>query len=129
MKDTEQFKAFVKLMVALEDEGVVVRSKNNRYDLARDLGFYKGIISIHSKGFGFVEIDDMDDIYVSSEDLNGALHKDTVLVKILPSSKGDSLEGEIAQVLERGIKISLGRIMKSSRSVMLNQIIHVIMHW
>ena len=88
-------------MVALEDEGVVVRSKNDRYDLARELGFYKGIISIHPKGFGFVEIDDMDDVYIRNEDLNGALHKDTVLVKILPPSKGDSLEGEIVQVLER----------------------------
>ena len=99
--DSKSFKEFVKLMVSLEDEGIVVRSKNDRYDLARELGYYKGIISIHPKGFGFVEIEDMDDVYVRSEDLNGALHKDTVLVKILPSSKGDSLEGEITQVLER----------------------------
>lgn len=108
IEGTDAFKQFVKLMVALEDEGIVVRSKNDRYDLARDLGYYKGIISIHPKGFGFVEIDDMDDVYVRSEDLNGALHKDTVLVKILPSSKGDSLEGEIAQVLERGMKDFIG---------------------
>ncbi len=108
IEGTEAFKEFVKLMVALEDEGVVVRSKNDRYDLARELGFYKGIISIHPKGFGFVEIDDMDDVYIRNEDLNGALHKDTVLVKILPSSKGDSLEGEIVQVLERGMKEFIG---------------------
>ena len=108
IEGTDEFKEFVKLMVKLEDEGIVVRSKNDRYDLARDLGYYKGIISIHPKGFGFVEIDDMDDVYVRSEDLNGALHKDTVLVKILPSSKGDSLEGEIAQVLERGMTEFIG---------------------
>lgn len=108
IEGTEDFKKFVKLMVALEDEGIVVRSKNDRYDLARDLGFYKGIISIHPKGFGFVEIDDMDDVYVRGEDLNGALHKDTVLVKILPSSKGDSLEGEVVQILDRGMKEFIG---------------------
>lgn len=106
--DSKSFKEFVKLMVSLEDEGIVVRSKNDRYDLARELGYYKGIISIHPKGFGFVEIEDMDDVYVRSEDLNGALHKDTVLVKILPSSKGDSLEGEITQVLERGMTDFIG---------------------
>lgn len=50
----------------------------------------------------------MDDVYIRNEDLNGALHKDTVLVKILPSSKGDSLEGEIVQVLERGMKEFIG---------------------
>lgn len=108
IEGADEFKEFVKLMVKLEDEGIVVRSKNDRYDLARDLGYYKGIISIHPKGFGFVEIDDMDDVYVRSEDLNGALHKDIVLVKILPSSKGDSLEGEIAQVLERGMTEFIG---------------------
>ena len=108
IEGADEFKEFVKLMVKLENEGIVVRSKNDRYDLARDLGYYKGIISIHPKGFGFVEIDDMDDVYVRSEDLNGALHKDTVLVKILPSSKGDSLEGEIAQVLERGMTEFIG---------------------
>lgn len=108
IEGSDEFKKFVKLMVSLEDEGIVVRSKNDRYDLARDLGYYKGIISIHPKGFGFVEIDEMDDVYVRSEDLNGALHKDTVLVKILPSSKGDSLEGEIAQVLERGMTDFIG---------------------
>lgn len=106
--DSKSFKEFVKLMVSLEDEGIVVRSKNDRYDLARELGYYKGIISIHPKGFGFVEIEDMDDVYVRSEDLNGALHKDMVLVKILPSSKGDSLEGEITQVLERGMTDFIG---------------------
>lgn len=106
--DSKSFKEFVKLMVSLEDEGIVVRSKNDRYDLARELGYYNGIISIHPKGFGFVEIEDMDDVYVRSEDLNGALHKDTVLVKILPSSKGDSLEGEITQVLERGMTDFIG---------------------
>lgn len=108
IEGSDKFKEFVKLMVKLEDEGIVVRSKNDRYDLARDLGYYKGIISIHPKGFGFVEIDEMDDVYVRSEHLNGALHKDTVLVKILPSSKGDSLEGEIAQVLERGMTDFIG---------------------
>ena len=66
--DSKSFKEFVKLMVSLEDEGIVVRSKNDRYDLARELGYYKGIISIHPKGFGFVEIEDMDDVYVRSED-------------------------------------------------------------
>ncbi|MDE5977274.1 MAG: ribonuclease R [Turicibacter sp.] len=108
IEGTDAFKQFVKLMVSLEDEGIVVRSKNNRYDLAKDLGYYKGIISIHPKGFGFVEIEGMDDVYIGSEDLNGALHQDTVLVKFLSSSKGERMEGEIVQVIERGIHDLIG---------------------
>ncbi|HAX72948.1 MAG TPA: ribonuclease R, partial [Firmicutes bacterium] len=108
IEGAEGFKDFVKLMVQLEDEGIVIRTKKDRYHLARDLGFFKGILSMHSKGFGFVSIEEMDDVYISPEDLHGALHKDTVLVKLLPSSKGDSLEGKIVQVLERGVKELIG---------------------
>ena len=108
IEGADEFKSFVKLMVALEDEGVVVRSKNDRYNLAHELGFHKGIISVHQKGFGFVEIEGIDDVYVKSDDLNGALHKDTVLIKTHLSSKGNSLEGEVAQILDRGIHELLG---------------------
>lgn len=108
IEGTNGFKDLVKLMVKLEEEGLVVRSKNNRYDLARELGFYKGIISIHPKGFGFVEVDEMDDIYIASNDLKGALHKDTVLIKTHLTTKGNSLEGEVVQVLERGIEDIIG---------------------
>ncbi|MGL4374245.1 MAG: ribonuclease R, partial [Turicibacter sp.] len=108
IEGTEGFKEFVKLMVALEDEGIVVRTQKDRYHLARELGFFKGIISMHSKGFGFVAIEDMDDVYIPNDDLKGALHKDTVLIKLVPSSKGDSLEGKVVQVLERGMTEFIG---------------------
>ena len=109
VKETEAFKDFVKLMVSLEDEGLVIRTKKDRYHLASELGFYKGIISIHAKGFGFVAVEGMDDVYIPSTDLEGALHKDTVLIKLSPtSSRGDSLEGKVVQVIERGIKELIG---------------------
>ena len=108
IEGTENFKEFVKLMVSLEEEGVVARSKKDRYHLAKELGFYKGIISVHAKGFGFVEIADMDDVYIASEHLKGALHQDTVLIKLRPCSEKESLEGEVIQVLERGITELIG---------------------
>ncbi len=109
IEGTEAFKDFVKLMVGLEDEGILIRTKKDRYHLARDLGYFKGIISIHPKGFGFVAVEGMDDVYISADDLEGALHKDTVLIKLSPtSSRGDSLEGKIVQVIERGVKELIG---------------------
>lgn len=102
------FKDFVKLMVGLEDEGLVVRSNKDRFSLATALGLRKGIISIHPKGFGFVEVEGMDDVYVKEADLHGALHKDTILIRTHQSTKGDSLEGEVVQILERGITEFIG---------------------
>lgn len=104
----DAFKSFVKVMVALEDEGLVTRSDNDRFSLASAAGLLKGIISIHPKGFGFVEIAGMDDVYVKEVDLHGALQKDTVLIKTHPGTRGDSLEGEVVQILERGITELIG---------------------
>ena len=109
IEGAEAFKDFVKLMVSLEDEGQVVRTKKDRYHLATELGLLKGIISIHPKGFGFVAVEGMDDVYVGADDLQGALHKDTVLIKLAEhSSRGDSFEGKVISVLERGIKELIG---------------------
>jgi len=108
IEGADGFKDFVKLMVGLEDAGLVVRSKSDRFGLAEALGLKKGIISIHPKGFGFVEIEGMDDVYVKEVDLHGALHKDTILIKTHQGTKGDSLEGEVVQILERGITELIG---------------------
>ena len=108
IEGTEKFKEFVKLMVKLEDEGLVVRSNRDRFSLSSAEGLIKGILSIHPKGFGFAEVEGMDDVYIKETDLQGALHKDTVLIKVHDSSKGDSLEGKVVQILERGISEFIG---------------------
>ena len=104
----EAFKDLVKLLVALEDEGLVIRSNDDRYCLAKEAGLVKGILSVHPKGFAFAEVADMNDIYIGSDYLKGAFHKDTVLIKLHDSTKGDSLEGEVVQILERGIDEVIG---------------------
>jgi len=109
IEEATGFKDFVKLMVGLEEEGLVARTRSDRYTLSSALGLLKGIISIHPKGFGFVEVAGKDDVYVKDTDLHGALQKDTVLIKTVPSSKGGgSVEGVVVQVLERGISEFIG---------------------
>ena len=98
-------------MVSLEDEGIVVRSKNDRYDLARDLGYYKGIISIHPKGFGFVEVSNSDEeIYIDQDNMNGAIDDDIVLVEITSKMNIDRLEGRILKIVKRQIEQYIGEI-------------------
>ncbi|NOY35456.1 MAG: ribonuclease R [bacterium] len=61
-----------------------------------------GIISITSKGVGYVVVGDFEeDVLVEPQFLNTALHGDEVEVVLFPQAKGEKLSGEIARILKR----------------------------
>ncbi|MCG6197333.1 ribonuclease R, partial [Anoxybacillus sp. LAT_38] len=64
----------------------------------------------HPKGFGFVIPDTPgeDDIYVHANDMNGAMHGDTVLVRVEKKTGGNRLEGRIIRIVERGVTEVVG---------------------
>lgn len=75
----------------------------------------KGKIKINKSGFGFLipEIEDMQDIFVSREDLNSALNNDTVMVRVVKKAKGDyKAEGKVIEVLERSDSVLVGQYEK-----------------
>ena len=61
----------------------------------------EGVISISSKGTGYVKIEKKDeDIEIDSRHLNTALHGDTVAVVIHPKMH-DRLTGEVSKIISR----------------------------
>ena len=43
--------------------------------------FLTGVFTAHAKGFGFVSVEGMEeDIFISEDDVHGAMHKDVVQV-------------------------------------------------
>ena len=66
---------------------------------------------VNKKGFGFVEVENMDDdIFVSSDNMNGAIHDDIVLVEITSKMHLDRLEGRILKILKRQVTRYIGEI-------------------
>ena len=62
-----------------------------------------GVFTGHAKGFGFVTVEGMDeDIYIGEEDVHGALHQDTVQVRLKSLRDGKRREGTIIKILSRG---------------------------
>lgn len=60
-------------------------------------------------GYGFVVTEDSEqDIFISSDDINGAFHGDLVEVVILDSKRGLKPEGYISKVIERSLKSLVG---------------------
>ena len=71
----------------------------------------KGIMRANKKGFGFVEIENMeDDVYISQDNMNGAIHDDVVLVEITSKMNIDKMEGRILKIIERRVQRFIGLI-------------------
>ncbi|WP_075619826.1 ribonuclease R [Paenisporosarcina indica] len=108
---SEEFKELVKTLTRLETQGVVIRSRSNRYGLPQQMNLLRGKFIGHPRGFGFVspEEDGMDDIFIPPTEINGAMNGDTVLVRVSSSSSGDRREGAITKITERGITKVVGQ--------------------
>lgn len=91
-----------RMLDGLEAEGAVIRVKQGRYAVPRELGLVMGRLEVNPRGFGFVvpEKEKGGDIYIHGEDMNRALDGDTVLVRLEPGRRRRS--GAVVRVVERG---------------------------
>lgn len=103
-EDADEFKELVKTLVKLEEKGLLVRSRANRYGVPERMNLMSGKFIGHPRGFGFVAYDEPghDDIFIPPTEVNGAINGDRVMVRIAESSGGDRREGAIIRILERG---------------------------
>ena len=102
----------------LEDEVVIYRSNKNKYMMLEDSHLKKGVMRVNKKGFGFVEVGGLeDDIFISSDNMNGAIHDDVVLVEITSKMNLDRLEGRVLRIIERKINRYIGLIKFDKKGV------------
>ena len=107
----EKLQELQKLLKELEDEIVIYHSNKDRYMLLEKSPLRKGVMRTNKKGFGFVEVDDLeDDIYIDSDNMNGALHDDVVLVEITSKMNLDRLEGRVLRIVKRELQRYIGEI-------------------
>ena len=111
LKSTEEIEELSETLRKLEEESIVYYTNKGKYMLIEDSHLKKGVMRANKKGFGFVEVDGIeDDIYISSENMNGAIHDDLVLVEVTSKMNIDRLEGRILKILERRVKEYIGVI-------------------
>lgn len=115
IEDSRDFKEFVKALVQMEEKGLVVRTRSNRYGLPEKMNLVRGKLSAHAKGFAFVIPDEpgMDDIFIPPTETHNAMHGDTVLARVSAESSGQRREGTVIRILERGIQQIVGTYVES----------------
>ena len=75
-------KEFMKMLNKLEKDGKIFLDKHEKIFLVDGVKYVRGKIQGSEKGFGFLISDMARDIYIAKEDMNSAMNKDIVLVKI-----------------------------------------------
>lgn len=89
----------------MEKEGLVARTQRDKYILATsDHNVFTGVLQgSRSGGFCYFisDKDDTPDIFIPKEDLNGAIHKDRVMVQITKDAKNSrSPEGRVLKIID-----------------------------
>ena len=105
----DDFKNVIKALNELEDEYQVYHTNKDKFMLYNNSHLKVGTLLSTRKDFAFVDIEGDEDVFVHSSNLNGAIHKDKVIVEIT-SKDGLKLEGRIVKVVNRSLDNVVGEI-------------------
>jgi ribonuclease R len=118
------YTALHRLLDDLAYDGSVAAMTGQRFRLSkqqieqRGVGA-EGVLSVHPRGFGFVSAPGFaDDVFVPAESMRGALHGDTVDVRVTTRSRR-GLEGEVVRVVKRLRDRVPGTLRRRGRSAWL----------
>jgi len=118
LKTVTEYQSLTKDINELAQDYIVFRTKKDKYILMENCpGLKVGKLAINKKGFGFLILDKEDDIYISKENLNGALHGDIVLVEIL--KKGLKPEGRVIKTIRRELNNIVGEVISTKGKLIL----------
>jgi len=99
----EDIGSFLNLLREMERSGEVVLTRKNKYGLPEKMGLVVGRIQGHARGFAFLipDVVGEPDVFISAENMNGAMHNDKVIARQHKPKDGKKPEGEVIRILRR----------------------------
>ena len=111
IRNPDDLRELLDTLQHMEEEVIVYHTNSDKYMLVKDSHLRKGVMRVNKRGFGFVEVDNMDDdIFIAQENMNGAIHDDIVLVDITSKLNLNRLEGRVLRIIERKATTYIGVI-------------------
>jgi len=105
---------FDKRINAMERDGQIMRNRKGALCLTEKIHVIAGTVQGHPDGFGFLIPDDKakypEDLYLAPREMAQVMHGDRVMVRMVGLDRKGRPEGKIVEVLERGTKTLVGRI-------------------
>lgn len=110
LTSSEDLKLLQDELEKLVKSGIVHETKKKKYLLMKYCAsLLSGKISVAKNGYGFLIRDNNeDDLFISRDNLNGAIDGDIVLVDTF--TRNDKLEGQVLKILERKLNRVIGTI-------------------
>lgn len=115
LSSADSFRDLIKVLVELEQSGLLTRTKKDRYQkqTTSQPHLIKGTLSQNKKGFAFLrpEDQDLEDIFIPPTKINRAMDGDTVIVEV-KKSRGDhrsgKVEGEVKSIESHSVTQVVG---------------------
>lgn len=103
IKEKKEAKRFKRLLKDLESRGEIVQTRFKRYGVPEKMNLVVGQLQGHAQGYGFVipEEKGSGDIFISANNINGAMHRDRVIARTFKKTGGKKIEGEIIRIIKR----------------------------
>ncbi len=93
----------------LVSKGIIHETKKQKYLLMKYCKSLRvGAIDVAKNGYAFLVLDNAEDIFISKDNLNGAINGDLALVDLY-NNRG-KIEGKVLKILDRKIKRLVGEI-------------------
>ncbi len=105
----------IKTLNKLSDDYTLYCTKKGKYMLFSDSElskeFKKGVFSDTQNDYGFVDIGEVEDVFIHGSNTNGAIEGDTVLIKVIKNKNNDKRsEGIVIKVVSHNIKNKVGEV-------------------
>lgn len=107
LKSVDDLKELLKTLNELEDNLKLYRTNKDKFMLFNNSNLKIGKFIATKKGYGFVDIEGDEDVFVPQVNTNNAIQGDTVVVEIT-SITASGLEGRIVRIQKRELKDMVG---------------------
>ena len=109
--DSHEKRLISEILYELKNKEGLVEISTGKFKLKSSGGYILGKVQIVTGGYGFVTSETVkQDIFISQNNLNHALHGDIVNVYLYAHRKSKGLEGEVVEILERARETFVGVI-------------------
>ncbi len=110
LKNVSDLEKLQKEIEKLVREGLVHITRKDKYLLMEYCQtLFPGKVEIAKNGYGFLLQEDGEDIFISKENLNGAINNDFVLVDVF--TRHNKKEGKVIKILNREVTRVIGEIL------------------
>lgn len=117
VRDRKSKEIVTNAVYRLEDTGTIKKLRNGSYCIESNKESIEGVVDYVNARFAFIVTaeESQADIWISKDNLLGALDDDTVRVVLSPRKHGKHPEGKVVEIIERYRDEFVGRLEMSAR--------------